>query len=384
MQKVLNVGMVGYKFMGKAHSHAYAVVPKFFQPAAVPVMKAICGLYPQEAEAAAKTFGWEGYETDWRRLVERKDIDLIDISTPTDSHRDIAVAAAENGKHIFCEKPMAINLAEAKEMLQAATKAGVQHLIGFNYRRVPAIALAKKLIDEGRLGRIFHWRAVYLQDWIVNPDFPRVWRLEKAVAGSGSLGDLGAHIADLALFLVGDIASVSAVAETFIKERPLPTAVTGLTATGGKEKGKVDVDDAVIFMAKFKNGALGSFEVTRFATGRKNYNCFEINGSKGTIAFNLERLNELQFLSQEDDADSRGFRNIMVTEPTHPYVAAWWPPGHVLGWEASHINEVADLCDAIGRNVLPSPSFADGVKNQAVLEAAARSMESGKWEEVPR
>lgn len=383
MQKSLNVGMVGYKFMGKAHSHAYAAVPMFFKPAAVPVMKAICGRDERGVIEAAQTYSWQSHETDWRKLVERKDIDLVDISTPTDSHRDIAVAAAQNGKHVFCEKPMAMNLDEAKQMLEAVTKAGVKHLVGFNYRRVPAVALAKRLIDQGRLGRIYHWRAVYLQDWIVNPEFPLVWRLQSAIAGSGALGDLGAHIIDLAQYLVGEIDSLSAVSETFIKERPLPTAGTGLTAAAGEERGKVDVDDAVLILARFKNGAVGSFEATRFATGRKNFNCFEINGSTGTITFNLEKLNELQFLSQEDHPDSRGFRTILATEPTHPYLSAWWPPGHIIGWEESHIHQVYDLCDSIGRDVMPSPSFADGVRNQAVLEAAARSALSGQWEKIP-
>jgi len=383
LQKTLNVGMVGCGFMGKAHSHAYTVVPLHFQPAAVPVKKAICDQNKEAVERAAAAYGWESYETDWRRLVERKDIDLIDICTPTDSHRDIAVAAAEHGKHVFCEKPLAMNLGEVKEMLDAATKAGVKHLAGFNYRRVPAVALAKRLTEEGRLGRIYHWRAVYLQDWIVDPEFPLVWRLQGNIAGSGALGDLGAHIIDLAQFLVGEIDCVSAVAETFIKERPLPTASVGLSGASGQERGEVTVDDAVLIIARFKNGALGSFEATRFATGRKNFNCFEINGSKGSIAFNLEKFSELEFLSQEDDADWRGFRTILVSEPTHPYISAWWPPGHVIGWQEAHTNEVYDLCDCIGRDVMPSPSFADGVRNQAVLDSAARSIETAQWEKVP-
>ena len=382
MPKYINVGLVGYQFMGKAHSHAYKDMAFFFPDAeAYPVMKAICGRNEEAVRKAAERFGWESYETDWRRLVERDDIDLVDISSPGDTHHDIAIAAAEAGKHVFCEKPLANNLKEAREMLEAVRKAGVKHMVAFNYRRVPAVALAKRLIDEGKIGKIYHWRAVYLQDWIIDPDFPLVWRLQKDKAGSGPHGDLNAHIIDLARYLVGEITEVVGTCETFVKERPLVEEVeAGLGARAGAKKGEVTVEDAMLFLAKFENGALGSFEATRFAGGRKNYNRFEINGSKGSIVFNLERLNELEFYSREDEAHVQGFRTILVTDgQNHPYISAWWPAGHIIGWEHTFVHEVYDLMNAIARDEMPQPDFADGVRTQEVLEAVMKSVEERSW-----
>jgi len=382
MPKYINVGLVGYQFMGKAHSHAYKDMAFFFPDAeAYPVMKAICGRNEEAVRKAAERFGWESYETDWRRLVERDDIDLVDISSPGDTHHDIAIAAAEAGKHVFCEKPLANNLKEAREMLEAVRKAGVKHMVAFNYRRVPAVALAKRLIDEGKIGKIYHWRAVYLQDWIIDPDFPLVWRLQKDKAGSGPHGDLNAHIIDLARYLVGEITEVVGTCETFVKERPLVEEVeAGLGARAGAKKGEVTVEDAMLFLARFENGALGSFEATRFAGGRKNYNRFEINGSKGSIVFNLERLNELEFYSREDEAHVQGFRTILVTDgQNHPYISAWWPAGHIIGWEHTFVHEVYDLMNAIARDEMPQPDFADGVRTQEVLEAVMKSVEERSW-----
>ncbi|MBN2322847.1 MAG: Gfo/Idh/MocA family oxidoreductase [Spirochaetes bacterium] len=383
MSKKIRVGMVGYKFMGKAHSNAWRQVPVFFDSPLVPELKAICGRDEEGVKAAAEKYGWESYETSWKKLVERDDIDIVDINTPNSSHAEIAIAAAEHGKHVFIEKPLAMNIEEAKRIADAVRKAGVKHMVSFNYRRFPALTFAKQIMNEGRLGKIFHFRALYLQDWIVDPDFPLVWRLDKKTAGSGALGDLCAHIVDMALWLVGDIKSVSATAETFIKKRKLPSQEGGLSAKAGEKTGEVTVDDAVISLARFENGALGTFEVTRFAIGHKNGGAFEINGSKGSLRFNLERMNELELLSAED-GDEQGFKTILVTESTHPFMAAWWPPGHMIGWEHSQINQVYHLLESIAADRMPEPSIYDGLKNQAVLEAMGRSMEDGRWHEVEK
>jgi predicted dehydrogenase len=387
MPKQVNVGLIGYSFMGKAHSHAYKDMAFFFpEAAAVPGMKAICGRNRANVRAAAATFGWEGYETDWRKLIKRDDIDLVDVSTPGDTHAEIAIAAAEAGKHVFCEKPLANSLAEARAMAAAVRKAKVRSMVAYNYRRVPAVALARQLIDEGRIGTIYHWRAVYLQDWIMDPNFPLVWRLQKEKAGSGPHGDLNAHIIDLARYLVGEIAEVAGMEETFIKERPLVedvNAALGAKAGKTKKKGRVTVDDATLFLARFANGALGSFEATRFAGGRRNGNRFEINGSKGSIAFNLEKMNELQYYNREDESHIQGFREIIVNEGAHPYMAHWWPPGHIVGWEHTFVHEVFDLMQAIaGKNKHLHPDFEEGVKDQAVLEAVSESIKNRSWIKV--
>lgn len=381
MKEKINVGMVGYKFMGKAHSNAYRQVAVFYDPPRVPVLKALCGRDEEGVKKAAERYGWESFETSWRDLVRRDDIDLIDINSPNSSHAEIAIAAAENGKHLLLEKPMAMNLAEAKAMAEAVKGAGVKHMIGFNYRRFPALAFAKRMLEDGKIGRVFHFRAMYLQDWIVDPEFPLVWRLDRKVAGTGAIGDLGAHIIDMALYLVGEITAVTAVAETFIEDRPLPEVSGGLRAKGSSERGRVTVDDAFVALARFKNGALGTFEATRFAIGHKNWGFFEINGSKGSMRFNLERPNELEYLSA-DEGDEQGFKTILVTDPTHPFMAEWWPPGHVLGWEHTHIIQVYHLLESIEKKGQPEPSFFDGVKNQAVLEAISLSAKDGMWHEV--
>jgi predicted dehydrogenase len=381
--KELNVGLIGYKFMGIAHSNAYHQVGRFFDLPVEVVMKAISGRDEAAVKAAARKLGWQGHETDYRKVIERPDIDLVDITSANNMHAEMAIAAARAGKHVFCEKPLAMDLAQARRMVAAVEKAGVKHAICFNYRAAPAVALAKQIIAEGRIGEIFHWRGQYLQDWIVDPKFPLVWRLQKEVAGSGAHGDLIAHLIDTAHFLVGDIAEVVGDMRTFVKQRPrMKETAGGLAARAAKGMGRVTVDDASLFLARFANGAVGTFEATRFAPGHKNYNFFEINGSKGSLRFCFERMNELEFYDRADPPHLQGFRVIQATESVHPYVAAWWPPGHIIGYEHTFIHTVYNLVSAIARNRLPSPNFYDGLKCQAVLEAAANSVRSGAWEKV--
>ncbi len=379
----IGVGLVGYKFMGRAHSNAYRQVAHFFDVDPVPVMRAICGRDAEATQRAADQLGWESIETDFHALVARDDIGLVDVSTPGYTHRDVVLAALEAGKHVLCEKPLANTLAEAGEMLQAARQAGVIHMVNFNYRRVPAVRFVKQLIEEGKLGEIRHWRAVYLQDWLVDESVPLAWRLKKELAGSGALGDIGAHILDLSQFLVGPVTNVVSTLDTFVKERPVEvqnSGGSGLSWEAGSEKGEVTVDDSTTFLARFENGATGTFEATRMAAGRRNYNSFEINGSLGSVVFNLERLNELQVYFRGDEAGLQGFRTINVTEAVHPYTSAWWPAGHIIGWEHTHTHVVKDMLDGIKSGNNPAPSFEDGYKNQAVLEAVIRSAESGAWE----
>ena len=376
----IGVGLVGYKFMGQAHSNAYRQVGHFFDLELPPRMRAICGRDQAAVSEAAASLGWEGYETDYHALLQRDDIDLVDVSTPGNTHREIAIAALEAGKHVLCEKPLANSLEEAREMLEAARNAGTTNMVCFNYRRAPAVQLAKKLIEERRLGEIRHWRAVYLQDFILDPSFPLIWRLDREVAGSGALGDIGAHIIDLAHFLIGPVTEVVGNAQTFIKERPLEEASSGgLSATGGAETGEVTVDDAVAFLARFENGTMGTFEATRVAPGRRNRNSFEINGSEGSVFFDLERMNELQVYFTGDPADVQGFRTVSVTEPVHPYTEAWWPPGHIIGYEHTFVHTIKDLLDGIAAGKSPSPTFEDGYRCQAVLDAVERSVESRSW-----
>jgi predicted dehydrogenase len=330
---------------------------------------------------AADTLGWESYETDYNRLIARDDVELVDVVTPGNTHHEIVLAALEAGKHVLCEKPLANTLAEAGEMVTAARDAGAVNMVCFNYRRAPAVQLAKKLIDEGRLGTIRHWRATYLQDFIMDPGFPLIWRLKRELAGSGALGDIGAHIIDLSRFLVGDVSEVVGMTETFVKERPLEEASAGggLSASGGAETGEVTVDDAAAFLARFESGAIGTFEATRFAAGRRNKNAFEINGSRGSVAFDLERMNELEVFFVDDPADVQGFRAVNVTEPDHPYVEAWWPPGHIIGYEHTFVHTMKDLMDGIKSGKSPSPTFEDAYRVQAVLDAVERSAEGGGW-----
>ncbi|MBI3948353.1 MAG: Gfo/Idh/MocA family oxidoreductase [Armatimonadetes bacterium] len=379
-KKKLNVALIGYKFMGKAHSNAFRQAPAFFDLDAEPVMKVLVGRDAAGVKAAAEKMGWEGYATDYREVVSRPDIDLVDITTGNTSHAEIAIAAAKAGKHVFCEKPLAMSVAEASEMLRAVEEAGVKHCVNFNYRKLPAIQLAKRLIDEGAIGRVFHWRSVYLQDWIIDPEFPLVWRLQKEEAGSGALGDLAAHSIDLAHFLLGKIATVSGLLETFIKERPLATAMGGLQATASAQRGPVTVDDGALFLARFESGVIGTFEATRFAAGHRNGNILEINGSEGSLRFNLERMNELEFYSRRDPGHIQGFRDILVTEGgEHRWMGAWWPPGHIIGWEHTFTHQVADLVEAITRDKPATPDFRDGLQAQLVLDAVERSAQSGQW-----
>ncbi len=381
-KKKIGVGLIGYNFMGKAHSNAYRQVNRFFDLPVEVELKAICGRNEQAVAAAAKAFGWESYETDYRKLLARKDIHLVDVSSPGNMHAPMAIAAAQAGKAVFCEKPLANTLSEAKQMLAAVKKAKVAHGLCHNYRRAPAVGLVKRFIEDGTLGKIYHFRATYLQDWIMDPAFPLVWRLDKKVAGSGALGDLGAHIIDLARYLVGEVTEVSALTETFIKARPkLESVGGGLGAKQGKATGKVTVDDCALFLGRFKGGAVGTFEATRFAGGRKNYNRFEINGSGGSVVFNLERLNELEYFNRSDSADRQGFRTIICNEGTHPY-PVWWPSGHIIGYEHTFTNTVADLLVAMHERKPFKPDFNDGVRNNAVLDAVERAAKSKKWEKV--
>jgi predicted dehydrogenase len=372
MKKKINVAMIGYQFMGRAHSNAWRQVSHFFDVPVEPVMKVICGRNKIAVKKAADALGWEEHETDWRRLMERKDIDIIDICSPGDAHTPQAIAAAEAKKVVFCEKPLANTLKEAESILEVVKKNRVIHMLCHNYRRIPAVTLAKQMIEAGEIGDIFHYRGTYLQDWIVDPMFPRVWRLQKSVAGSGALGDIASHSIDLARYLVGEITEVSGLLKTFIKERPMP---------GNKKvMGKVDVDDAALSLVKFRNGAIGSIEGSRFATGRKNYNRFEINGSKGSISFDLERMNELEFYKEE--GPNSGFKTILATDSSHPYFGAWWPPGHIIGYEHTFTHTICDLLMAVDSRKVPSPNFDDGVRNQRVLDAIERSSKSRSWEKV--
>ena len=366
-----NVALIGYAFMGKAHSNAYRQVNPFFAPTLRPRMKVICGRTPSAVRAAAREYGWDEAATDWQEVVARKDIDIVDVSTPGDSHMEIAIAAARAGKAVFCEKPLANTVRDAERMLAAVEKAGVVHMICHNYRRAPAVMLAKQLIAEGQLGEIRHYRGTYLQDWITDPNFPLVWRLDKKKAGSGALGDIAAHSIDLARFLVGEISEVAADLATFVKMRPLPD--------NPKKRGRVTVDDASVSLVRFANGAIGTIEATRMAPGRKNYNRFEINGSRGSLAFDLERMNELELYLEADQQRVRGFRRILVTESTHPYVKAWWPPGHIIGYEHTFTHTVYDLLEAMARNKVPQPNFADGVRNQRVLGAIEKAAATRRW-----
>ena len=366
--------------MGKAHSNAYRQVNRFFDLPAQVGMHTICGRTEPAVKAAAEKMGWANVETDWRKVIANPEIDIIDVSTPGDSHKEIAIAAAEAGKIVFCEKPIGNTLDEAKQMLDAVNKAGVRHAVFHNYRKAPAVALAKRMISEGKLGTIYHMRATYLQDWIADPNFPLVWRLQKEKCGSGTHGDINAHIIDLGRHLLGEFDEVCGLLHTFIKKRPIAGAIDDkLGAAATDQMGDVTVDDAAMFLAKFKNGALGTFEASRFAVGRKNYNRFEINGSKGSVVFNLERMNELEYYNNEDPQGEHGFRLIQATESVHPYAGHYWPVGHIIGYEHTFVNLVADAITAIADGTPISPDFVDGYENQRVLDAVERSSDSRTW-----
>ena len=386
-RSVLGIGMIGYAFMGAAHSHGWRDAGRVFDLPLDVRMAVLCGRNREAAAAAAVRLGWESVETDWKAVVERDDVHLVDICTPGSSHGEIATAALTAGKHVLCEKPLANTVAEARSMAEvarAARASGVRSMVGFNYRRVPAVTFARQLVADGRVGEIRHVRAQYLQDWIVDPEFPLVWRLRAEEAGSGALGDIGAHVVDLTQYVTGQrLTGVNAMLETFVKQRPLPSASSGLSASGGAEVGDVTVDDAALFIGRLEGGALAAYEATRFATGRKNSIRVEVNGSSGSIAFDLERLNELEFYDGTGSAATEGFRRILVTEPDHPYLTAWWPPGHTLGWADTFTHEVRDLVDAVAAGTDPLPSFEDGLQVQLVLEAVQRSAaDRGCWTEV--
>jgi predicted dehydrogenase len=387
MAKRLRVGMIGYRFMGKAHSNAWRQAPHFFPLKAEVEMSTICGRDPTALESARSQLGWTRASTDWRAVVNSPEIDVIDINTPNDSHAEIAIAAARAGKHILCEKPLGMDVGQCKEMLDAAKKAKIVHMVCHNYRRIPAIAQAKKMIEAGAIGDVFHYYARYSQDWIVDPEFPLVWRLQKGVSGSGAHGDINAHIIDLARYLVGEFKEVSGLLHTFIKERPLQDQSgkgDGLGAKGGKKMGRVTVDDAAIFIGRFASGALANLEATRFALGRKNHIEIEINGSKGSLHFDFEDMNRLKWFDNTAPADRQGFNDILVTQPggVHPYVGQWWPPGHIIGYEHTFVHTIADFVNAVVDGKAVQPTFEDGMRNQRVLEAVEESARSRQWVKV--
>lgn len=396
MPPTLKVAIIGYSFMGSMHAHAWTTAPRFFDLGVTPQLTAVCGRNAHAAGQFAAKFGIERVETDWRTVVEDPEIDVIDICTPGKLHQSIAIAALNAGKHVLCEKPLANTVEEAQAMTDAAESAaanGTKSMVGFSYRRTPALAYAKQLVDDGRIGTIRHIRAVYLQDWITDENFPLVWRLDRDQAGSGALGDIGAHIIDLAQHLTGHLLTgVSALAETFVPTRPLPSSSSGLSAQADSaandgaapERGVVTVDDAAVILARTDKGALATFEASRFATGRKNALRIEVNGSRGSFAFDFERLNELEFYDNAGPGASEGFRRILVTEPEHPYAGAWWPPGHGLGYESTFVHEVADLVRCIATDTAPQPSFRDGLQIQEILAAVeASAAENAAWQNVP-
>ena len=376
-KKPLNIGMIGYGFMGRTHSNAYAKVNHFFDLEYQPVLKAICARNGERAQAFADQWGYESVETDWRKLIERDDIDAVDICTPNNLHHEIAIAAAKAGKMILCEKPLAMDVEQGEEMCKAVEEAGVANTVWYNYRRVPAVTLAKQLIDEGKLGKIFHYRAVFLQDWTISEELPQggeaLWRLDAAAAGSGVTGDLLAHCIDTALWLNGGISDVSAMTETFIKERVH-------SATG--EKQKVEIDDACAFLAKFDNGSLATFESTRYARGHKALYTFEINGEHASIAWDLHDLHRLSYFDHRDESTVRGWRSIHVTDGDQPYMGQWWVPGLQIGYEHSFVHQVADFLDNLAKGQPTGPTFRDALETQKVCEAVLTSAKSKSWTSV--
>ncbi len=376
-RKPINIGLVGYGFMGRTHSNAFARVNQFFDLEHRPVLKAVCGRDAAKVQAFAEQWGYESTETDWRKLVERPDIDLIDIASPNNTHAEIAIAAAGAGKMVLCEKPLGFKAQESERMVAAVEKAGVPNMVWYNYRRVPAVVLAKQLIDEGRLGKIFHYRAKFLQDWTISADLPQggtaLWRLDMDVAGSGVTGDLLAHCVDTALWLNGGIDQVTAMTETFIKERKH-------NLTGKLEK--VGIDDASAFLARFQNGSLATFEATRYARGHKALYTFEINGEHASIFWDLHDLHRLQYFDHGDEGRLRGWRSIHITDGDHPYMKNWWVPGLQIGYEHTFIHQVADFLKALGSDEPPGPTFRDALATDYVTDAVLRSARNGRWEHV--
>ncbi len=377
--KPLRIGLIGYGFMGRAHSNAFRKVANFFDLKHQPILKAVCARDAAKAKAFASNWGYESIETDWRRLIERDDIDLIDIASPNNTHSEIAIAAAKAGKMILCEKPLAMNGPQGEKMVAAVAKAKVPNMVWYNYRRMPAVTLAKQLIDEGRLGRIFHYRAKFLQDWTINPELPQggagLWRLDIKVAGSGVTGDLLAHCIDTAVWLNGPINSVTAMTETFVKERKH-------TLTGKVEK--VGIDDASAFLARFSNGSLATFESTRYARGHKALYTFEINGEHASISWDLHDLHRLQYFEHKDEGRVRGWRNIHVTDPDQPYMKNWWVPGLAIGYEHSFIHQVADFIQGLDTGKLVGPTFRDALETEYVTDAVLKSARTRRWETVKK
>ena len=373
----IGVGMLGYAFMGKAHTHAYKTLPyMMYPPVAIPRLVAIAGRNEEAVSGAAQRYGFETYYTDWREMLKNPDVQLFDNSGSNDTHAESTIAAAQAGKHVFCEKPLGRTAEESKKMLDVVTKAAVKHMVAFNYRFVPAIRQVRDLIQSGALGQIYHFRAMYLQEWIADPNFPMVWRLDKNVAGSGALGDLGAHIIDLARFLVGEPSRLTAMTKTFIKNRP--------NETGAQQQ--VTVDDAFVATVEFENGALGTLESTRFAPGRKNYNTFEINAEHGSVRFNLERFNELEvFWKDSKPRETQGFTNVLVSESFHPWWKNWWPQGHMIGWEHTFVHEIDHLLNAIVNNTDIAPygaTFEDGYRAAVICDAILNAAETGRATDI--
>ena len=377
MTKPLNIGMIGYGFMGRAHSNAYRRVNNFFDLAYRPVLKAVCARHEEKAKAFADTWGYESVETDWRKLLERDDIDAVDICVPNNLHHDIAIAAAEAGKMVLCEKPLSMNASEGQQMVEAVEKAGVPNMVWYNYRRVPAVTLAKQLIDEGKLGRIFHYRAVFLQDWTISTEVPQggtaTWRLDAKAAGSGVTGDLLAHCIDTAIWLNGSIKNVTAMTETFVKERQH-------AETGKKEP--VGIDDACAFLARFQNGSLATFESTRYARGHKALYTFEINGEHASIAWDLHDLHRLSYFDHRDESRVRGWRSIHVSDSDMPYMSHWWVPGLQIGYEHSFVHQVADFLEGLDKGEAAEPTFRTALETQKVCDAVLSSAQQGQWVEI--
>ncbi|MHC4124394.1 MAG: Gfo/Idh/MocA family protein [Planctomycetota bacterium] len=376
MKKKINVGLIGCGFMGRAHSNAYRKVSQFFELGYEPVLKVVCDSNKERVKKFSDNWGWQSTETDWQKVIDREDVDLIDICVPNNTHCEIVLAAAKAGKIICCEKPLAMNIEEGQAMVEEVEKAGKANMVWYNYRRVPAVALAKKIIEDGKLGRIFHYRAKYLQDWTISPDVPQggqaLWRLDINSSGSGVTGDLLSHSIDTAMWLMGPISSVCAMTETFIKQRPLQEDLEKIMP--------VKIDDACAFLARFRNGALGTFESTRYACGRKNQNTFEINGEKGSVYFDLENAHELGYFNHGDESEVRGWRNIQVWDSDHPYMKNWWVPGCAIGYEHTFIHTLADFLAGLEKAEKRCPDFRDALATQYICDMVLSSAKNKTWE----